>query len=189
MSSMPPSFNPTKKMISTDLISWTTDRTWKQRRSLWSRFDHQSLKTRTRLSILCEMKRISYLWSIVGTRTSFLQWRRHAHSLKKLTSTLKLLKRDEVYPQKGFFRSYHNWRCYKWMNQTYAELHQWIWQIPETSWQTDNKNRFDHGFNKALLRLHFYFYFLTYSDNEHLLFVYFFQMNNAFALFPLLIKQ
>jgi len=41
----------------------------------------------------------------------------------------------------------------------------------------------------VVLRLHFYFYFLTYSDNEHLLFVYFFQMNNAFALFPLLIEQ
>jgi len=35
----------------------------------------------------------------------------------------------------------------------------------------------------------FTFTFFTYSDDEHLLFVYFFRMNNAFALFPLLIEQ
>jgi len=50
---------------------------------------------------------------------------------------------------KDFFRSYHIQRRYKQTNQTYAEFRWWIRQIPETFWQIDNKNRFDHGFNKA----------------------------------------
>jgi len=45
--------------------------------------------------------------------------------------------------------------------------------------------------NNLFVTTPFYFYFLTHSDDEHLpfTFVYFFRMNNDFALFSLLIKQ
>jgi len=50
-------------------------------------------------------------------------------------------KRNEDDPQKDIFKSHHLWRCYKWTNQTHAELCWRIWQIPEASWRLDNKNR------------------------------------------------
>jgi len=48
-----------------------------------------------------------------------------------------------------------------------------------------------HSSEQQCVTTPLYFYFLTHSDDEHLpfTFVYFFQTNNAFTLFSLLIKQ
>ena len=60
-------------------ITWIT---WR-RRSIWSRNDPQTLEERKRISILCEIERISDHWSDMGNWISLLKWWRHAAKYKK----------------------------------------------------------------------------------------------------------
>ena len=66
-------------------VTWITRR----RRSIWSRNDPQTSEKRKRISILCEIERISDHRSDMGIWISFLEWQRHATNVQRKTSTMK----------------------------------------------------------------------------------------------------
>jgi hypothetical protein len=66
-----------------------TTRVIRRQRSLWSWTNPQTSEKRKRLSILCEIKRLSHYWGNLGTCISLLYQWRHAKKISRLTSTIE----------------------------------------------------------------------------------------------------
>ena len=65
--------------------TWTSQ--W--RRSVWGREYPQASKAREKLSVLCEMERVSHFWGIMGTGRCILWWWWPADTIQRATKTLK----------------------------------------------------------------------------------------------------